>query len=383
MKVVLAVESISRPLTGIGRYSWELARNLPAHYDIESISYLSHGRWQNLRDLAKTSAPASCAKMFDKQNLIRLPLASKLYTCLAPVVTKFSLSKIKFDLFHGPNFFVPKIDPPCIVTVHDLSNFINPAWHPAKRVTRLNIEIPKSINASQIIITVSEFIRKEVIDYFSLPESKVVSILHGVSSIFQPRSEEDAIPTLLKYNLRFRAFTLCVATIEPRKNIMGLIKAYRTLPKTILQRWPLVLIGDRGWNSDEIHQEIKLGQSEGWLKYFGYVPEIDLPILYSSCRLFVYPSLYEGFGLPILEAMASGVPTLTSANSAMAEVSNGSSWLIDPKEHEDIRHGLQPCLEDENWQSNAIAAGLRRAAELNTAVSIDKTVQAYQLALKS
>ena len=170
----------------------------------------------------------------------------------------------------------------------------------------------------------------ELLQEFNLSEDKVQAIPLGVDQVYHPRPLSEIEDVLAQYGLQAQGYSLFVSTIEPRKNLSNLIAAYSKLPSAMRQRWPLVLVGGKGWNSDEIHAQIEQATAQSWLKYLGYVPQAHLPLLYAGARLFTYPSLYEGFGLPIAEAMASGVPVLTSNCSSMPEVAGTAALLVEP-----------------------------------------------------
>lgn len=389
MKVILAVEPIRPPLTGIGRYTWELATRLPKRLGEDALTYIANGQWVDLPSLnhRPTSPRNKNFNLIKKLKLlprlmIQLPLANQTYQFLWQRLNLSRLNRTDYDLYHGPNYFVPKTKKPSVVTIHDLSTVFYPNWHPEARVQRINKLLPKAVNHANIVITDSKAIREEVISEYNLPAEKVISIPLGVDPIFKPRSDEVLSPILTTYGLIPHGYSLCVATIEPRKNIDRLLDAYRSLPPALRHRWPLVIIGEAGWNSSNLHQKIKKAISEGWLRYLGFVPLEHLPLLYAGAGLFIYPSLYEGFGLPIVEAFASGVPVITSNCSSMPEVAQDSAYLINPNSTESLHHAITICLEDETKRNNMIKAGLQRAKELNWDTCVDLTVEAYKLALK-
>ena len=397
MNVVLSIEAIHPPLAGIGRYAWELATRLPMRDDIGSVRYLSDGFW---RELPRIDQPAPVTASVGaigvepviipappnlnykgrmRQRLGRLQIVARLYAKLLPLLAGRQLNGVADGIFHGPNYFVPKTKLPSVVTVHDLSIYRYPQWHPKTRIDRMRVAIPEAIQRANLVLTDSLATRDEVMQEFSLGPDQVRAVLLGVDEVFHPYTADETAPILHEFGLQPDGYSFFVSTIEPRKNLMHLLAAYRALPENLRQRWPLVLVGGEGWQSEAIHDEIEKGQREGWVKYLGFVDQQLLPVLYAGCRLFTYPSWYEGFGLPIAEAMASGVPVLTSNCSSMPEVASGAAMLVDPADINSIRDGLRQALEDEEWRSVAKVRGLQRAAELTWDACVDNTVAAYRM----
>lgn len=388
MKIVLAVDPIRRPLTGIGKYTWELASRLPAAPDITDVKFLAHGRWRSFAALEKNILFQNDEDNFLKvtalrRKIFRNRVVRGVYAMAANALTQVKLSFADDYLFHGPNYLLPKNVSTGIITVHDLSTFKDPNWHPTVRRKYINKILPDSIERATLVLTDSNAIKKELHHYFNLADNKVIAIPLGVDPIFHARDEAKTQKTLAKYDVVYKKYVLCVATIEPRKNILRLISAYNRLPSNLTQQYPLLLIGEPGWNSSKIHQEIASAQRKGWLKYVGFVPDQELPEIYAGTRLFVYPSLYEGFGLPIVEAMASGVATLTSNCASMPEVANGAARLINPEDENDLYQSLLFCLQDEVWQQQSIKRGLEQAATLTWEKCALQTIAAYHLALGS
>ncbi len=391
MNVVLSIEAVRPPLAGIGRYAWELATRLPRHAEIQSVRYMSDGLWKRLPQLdvnnfkqPQAALPAAgeqgvSLKARLRQQLGQSTLVSGLYGRLVPYMAKSSLSKIKDGIFHGPNYMVPESSLTSVVTLHDLSIFRYPQWHPQARVQRMRTAIPVAVQRADLVITDSLATRLEVLAEFGLPPEQVVAVPLGVDAQFHPRTEEEVAGVMAHFGLVYRQYSFFVSTIEPRKNLINLLAAYRDLPADLRQQCPLVLVGSRGWHSDDIHAEIQRGKNEGWLKYLGYVEDWYLPVLYAACRLFAYPSYYEGFGLPIAEAMASGVPVLTSNCSSMPEVADGAALLVEPDDVVSIRDGLVVALQDEVWRQQAISKGLHRAAQLTWDACVQQTVAAYHM----
>ena len=166
--------------------------------------------------------------------------------------------------------------------------------------------------------------------------------------------------------------------MEPRKKIDRLLSAYRLLPQAVRQLYPLILVGSSGWLSEALLAEVARLSSQGWLKYLGFVPQSDLPALYAGARAFVYPSVYEGFGLPVLEAMASGVPVVASPFTSLPEVTRGAALLVDPDDVDALTSAVHRSLVDENWRQTAITSGLAVAQTFSWDRCADQTIKVYQ-----
>jgi alpha-1,3-rhamnosyl/mannosyltransferase len=183
---------------------------------------------------------------------------------------------------------------------------------------------------------------------------------------------------LTRYELHADGYSLYAGTIEPRKNIDTLLDAYSSLSPSLRNRIPLVLCGYRGWGGEKLHVRIESAVREGWVKFLGYVPDYDLPKLFSGARLFVFPSLYEGFGLPVLEAMSSGTPVISSNAASLPEVAGDAATLFNPLDAEALRELLTQGLEDKDWRQAARHKGLLRAKEFSWEKCAEKTLSVYK-----
>lgn len=382
--LVFGADNLHHPLTGIGRYSLELAKRLESHEAITRVRYFSLGRWiaspvQELLSPQGSSSSSSTGAASLKGWLASKSWAVKGYSALSPALFAWRLRALGAnDVFHAPSFFAPACKARKVVTVHDLSHEISPQFHPAARVELMQRALPPSMAIADHVITVSETIRVEVIERFGLNPQKVTATLLAADPVYRPHTSDMLRPAMQALGLRARQYSLFVGTVEPRKNVERLVMAYASLPAGLRKEFPLVIAGGSGWNSASIHESIEVGVSEGWLHYLSYLDQRWLPALYAGARLMAYPSLYEGFGLPIIEAMASDTPVLTSNLSCMPEVAGGAAALVDPFELDDIAATLQECLENEAWQSRARERGLRRAAELSWDICAEQTVRVYE-----
>ncbi|WP_192885475.1 glycosyltransferase family 4 protein [Paracidovorax avenae] len=388
LDVILAADALRPPLTGIGRYTYEVARRLAQHEDVARLRYFSMGHWLEdpLAALDNSSAehdgssasPVSSEHATLRTRMATSPLAVRVYCALAPMYYGWRLRNNRRSIYHAPNYIVPPFDGRAVSTVHDLSHILYPQFHPRARVDYLNLTLVPSLTRTSHVITVSEAVRYEMIERGLMPADRITAILEAADEAFRPHTAQMLEPAMQALGLRAGRYCLFVGTVEPRKNVERLIRAYELLPADMRCEWPLLVAGGKGWDSEAIHARMAKAQSEGWLRYMSFVDQRWLPALYAGARLMAYPSLYEGFGLPIIEAMASGTPVLTSDTSCMPEVAAGAARLVDPLDIEAMSHALADCLDDEVWQADARARGLLRASRLSWDRCADETVEVYK-----
>ncbi|HDR9488010.1 TPA: glycosyltransferase family 4 protein [Burkholderia aenigmatica] len=350
MRLTLGVDALVPPLTGIGRYTFELAKHYQLHRSQLAVRFFFAGRWVSdpaaLLQEPVCRKPGQLRKLWERNRLRKWQTAREL----------------RRGVYHSPNYFLPSAVEGGVVTVHDLSVFKYPETHPIERIRHFEAGFASTLKRAAHLITDSEAIREEVVEQFGWPAEKVTAISLGVPSVFHPRDDAELRPMLAALGLEPGAYVLCVSTLEPRKRIDALLTAYRALPDSLRQRYPLVLAGSNGWLSESLLAQIQEGESQGWVRYLGFVAEPILPFLYSGAHAFLFPSVYEGFGLPVLEAMASGVPTLTSDCSSLPEVADGAAWLVQPGDHQGLYDGIIRVLCDEIWRKGARDRGLEVAA---------------------
>ncbi len=375
MKLILGVEALTPGLSGIGRYTWELAQRLPAHADVSKLQFYKNRHWV-VNPASLVNAQTGRTNTPDLFSRIGKKILNKRW--VANVVLPFSF---KGNVFHGPNFFLPPYADVGVITVHDLSVFKFPQTHPAQRVAQFEHDFARSVQKASQVITDCETTRLEVMAYTGLPADRITAVPLGVSPHFKPRNADVLTPMLHGYGLQPGAYLLCVSTLEPRKKISQLLAAYRTLDVVLQRRYPLVLAGAAGWLNDRLLAEIAAGQQQGWLLHLGFVPEHDLPYLYAGAASFCYPSIYEGFGLPPIEAMACGVPTVVANTSCLPEITQGAALLANPDDTISLGQALAKSLLDEQWRGIAVAHGLKVAASYTWDNCVNRTVAVYEKAL--
>ncbi|WP_145490064.1 glycosyltransferase family 4 protein [Yersinia rohdei] len=378
MKVVFGTDSIKYPLTGIGRYTYELAKELERSSDISELLFLSGRRVsQSIPELALKEEQNAKVRNFVKNSLF----LSELYRYVSPWLKKIALHNYNDFIFHSPNFYLPPKVDRAVATFHDLSIYTWPQCHPENRVRYMRKELLLTLKRAKVLITDSDFTRTELAEYFDYPIEKIITAPLASSGDFYPRNYSTLQSLMTKLGLTAGQYTLFTGTIEPRKNITTLLDAYERLPLDLRSRFPLVICGFSGWNSESIHRRFELATQQGWLLYLGYLSAEELPLLFSGARTFLFPSLYEGFGLPVLEAMASGVPVVCSNAASLPEVLGDSGLMCDALDVDGLRSAIIQSLEDENWRNKAIEMGLIRAGTFSWQRCAQETIKAYQQVL--
>ena len=377
MKVILSIDPVKFPLTGIGRYTFELARHLKNVPSIEHLRFFSGHNFVHSPPDSEQPTNTSASANFRRQ-VIKSPAAVAMYQLISSPIKHYALRGHSNYVFHGPNFYLPPFDGQSVCTFHDISMFTWAHCAPPERVRFMRKEIALTLKRADMLITDSEYTRQEVASYFNWPLEKIRSVPLACSSDFRPRTSDELTAVLAKHNLKLAGYSLYVGTIEPRKNLETLLDAYALLPQSMRQQWPLVITGYRGWRSEQLHARIEAAVAAGWARYLGFVDAKELPLIYAGARLFVFPSLYEGFGLPILEAMASGVPVVCSNASTLPEVAGDAAAMFTPQDVGTLNQLIAAGLEDEAWRAKARNKGLLRAAEFSWQRCAQETAAVYQ-----
>ncbi len=375
MKIILSVESIKFPLTGVGRYTFELAKQLQLQGDFE-LKFFANGKFLN--NLPIVAESNSNINEWLHNRLRKNDLAILVNKLWSGIRNHYSLKDHGDAIFHGTGFYLPQFNGPCVATFHDLSVFKYAQCHPPERVRYMQRELNFTFRRASMLITDSEYTRQELTSYFGYPLERIRAISLACSDDFHPREAVDTFSVLKRYELVHGGYTLYAGTIEPRKNIEALLDAYSLLPEAIRQRWPLVLVGYHGWQTKQLHEHIKLAESAGWLRYLGYVADEDLPHLFAGASLFLFPSHYEGFGLPVLEAMASGVPVICSNTSSLPEVAGDAALMFDPEDVDTLVSMILIGLEDEVWRKTAKEKGLMQASNFSWKRCAEETITVYR-----
>jgi glycosyltransferase involved in cell wall biosynthesis len=292
----------------------------------------------------------------------------------------FVAARERFDLLHGLAFVSPLMGRcPTVVTVHDLSFALFPAWARGANAAYLRLFTHLSCKQATRIIAVSEHTRRDVIRLYGVADDKVQAIPHGVDARFGPRPRQEIADFRRAHALPER-FILFVGTLEPRKNLVRLIHAYSNI-KSQMSSVKLVLVGGRAWADGEIFTTIETLDLKEEVIWAGYAAAADLPLWYNSADVFAFPSLYEGFGMPLLEAMACGTPVVTSAAACLPEVAGDAALIVPPDDADALADALQRALTDHAVRQTLRANGLARAAAFAWEDTARRTAAVYRQAL--
>jgi glycosyltransferase involved in cell wall biosynthesis len=336
--------------TGTERYSYELLAAL-ARID----------RWQAYT-LYSNGLPAALPPLGPNFSLRNLPLP-RLWTHarLGP-----ALVRERPSLLFVPAHVIPLLHPPSVVTIHDLGYLAFPEAHTARRRLELDLTTRWSLRAARHVIAISQATRADLIRHYGASPQQISVIHHGLSPAFRLPEDQAMVAAIrARYGLS-RAYFLYVGTIQPRKNLVRLIEAFaQALPGLTPGATPplLVLAGREGWLSATIrHRAGELGIAEH-VRFLGYLPDEELPALLSAALAFVFPSLYEGFGMPVLEAMACGAPVLTANSTALPEVAGEAALLVAPSDSDAITAGLMRLANEPALRAELRTRGLARATQ--------------------
>ncbi|BAF70492.1 glycosyltransferase family 4 protein [Nitratiruptor sp. SB155-2] len=363
MKIVVDALPLTKSLTGVGKYIYEISKRVD-------------------QDLLFWYGGFVSQRMFEPKeggvftHVIESAIAVRAVKKTLRIMVGLLKNKDVYDLYWEPNYIFQKgiRSKKKVVTIHDMSIIRYPQWHPKERVKYFSKHLFSSIDEADMIITDSCFSKQEIVELSGCEESKIEVIHLGADhNLYKPLAKEKLKHLTDRFALE-DDFVLFVGSIEPRKNLLNLLKAYMKLPEPLKKRYPLVLAGFKGWENKEIMQIIEQEN----IRYLGYVSENDLVGLYNLASVFVYPSFYEGFGLPPLEAMSCQTATIVSDVASLPEVCGDAALYIDPYDVDDIALKLQFLLEDRKKSESLAEAGRKRALQFDWEKTADKHMELFE-----
>jgi len=345
--------------TGVGHYTAQLLRCLHELAEPGQIDEFPRGWVGRLRETCAHLRPRLEGRgAGERAGFIRRALAALRKGALdglrrasrAALAGYFRLvcARGRYDLYHEPNFIPLPSGRPTVTTICDLSVLLHPEWHPLDRVRHFERHFQRGVADSVHFIAISDWGRQEIIRTLDVPPERITRTYMGIRPGLGPLPDAEVAATLHRLGLPPR-YLLCLGTIEPRKNVLLLLRAYCALPAALRRAWPLLLVGAWGWNTalvaDYFHNEAR---HRGVL-HLGYLADEHVPAVYNGARALVYPSLYEGFGLPPIEMMACGGAVLASTAGALVETVGGRAHLTEPHDLDGWRSALERVLTDDDW----------------------------------
>lgn len=371
MKIAINGLFLSQKNTGGSRYLLDVVNGLKIGRGEEYFLYASNDIYRR-RIVTNDSVKMRDCGLVHASRPLRL-IWENLYFSSA-------LRAEKVDLLHAAAFTLPyNISCRSVITIFDLTFFTMPHVHEKSKVAYFRKMIPPTLNRADKIIAISQQTKNDIIKLFNIADEKVEIIHIGVGMRFKPVARDDGFNRMRKKHGLPESYILFVGTIEPRKNLCNLIRAYSEMQKRGFPH-SLVIVGKRGWGYKEIFNVIRKLKVKSII-FTDFVDDADMPFIYNGADVFVYPSFYEGFGIPVVEAMACGVPVVTSNVSSMAEIAEGAAALVDPYQAEQISAAIERILEDKAYARTLVAQGLSRAAMFSQEKMVSMTQGVYHKVL--
>jgi len=371
LRIGINARYLQRHITGIERYTMELIKSMSEIDDIDRFM-LFFNKHEKVPEITKSPNFENYVSPFPTKMVFMRILWEEL-------ILYREIKKKKIDVFHGPSFVVPFFKPKrCkyVNTIHDLSWFYYPESFTFFNRLFFKLFLPRSIKNSDIVIADSRSTKKDIIKFFHAEPAKIKVVYLGIDEDFSKSAENGVNEGILRKYKIPKEYILSIGSLLPRKNVVNMIKAFNGLKKKGLKE-KLVIIGREAWLYEQIFSVIKDLGIEEEVIFTGYVGDKDLPYLYSMAKLLLFPSLYEGFGLPILEAMACGCPVITSNVSSMPEVAGDATVLIDPKSVKEITAAMDSIINDRKLRSKLIKRGYEQAKKFSWKKTAEETLDIY------
>jgi glycosyltransferase involved in cell wall biosynthesis len=357
---------------GISWYIYHLIQNLALLPNFDYTAFLSDRRAPE--HFAQTRIALAQSRLPTHKPLVRIAWEQ--------FIQPFALRQHRIDLLHAMAFAGPMaINIPWVVTIYDLSFVHYPQLFNVANRRYLTWAVRNAVHRANQITVISESTKRDLVKMFGASPEKIHVVYCGSDPAFKPKNVEEQFPTF-NFQLPISNFVLHVGTIEPRKNHVRLVRAFARAKREYKLPHKLVLIGARGWMYEQVDAVIEQEDMKNEIIFAGYIPQNELPLWHRSADLFVYPSLYEGFGLPALEAMASGTPVITSNASSLPEVVGDAAVQVAPEDENALAQAIGNVLTNPGLREQMIARGLAQAAKFSWARAARETVDVYRLALK-
>jgi glycosyltransferase involved in cell wall biosynthesis len=378
MRIGLDGLPLTSPKSGVGHYTYELAHALAVLEPATSFEITYPSTYPSISLTAADDARQRPANLKVERVPVG-PLGRHWWSVGLPRYIR----REQLQLFHGTNYDVPlRRHCATVLTVHDLSLFLHPETHPRRSVKRARRRLPLMTRTAEAIIVPTESVRREVCEHLKVSPKKVFAIPEAARVSFRPIDLNETAAVRSRLGVR-ENFLLAVGTIEPRKNLGVLVRAFEELaraqPDNGLQ---LVIAGGHGWLSGPLFEALEKSPVRKRILLTDYLHDDDLRALYASCRAFVYPSIYEGFGLPPLEAMACGAPVIASRIPTLTEMLSSAAQFFDPQSSEQLTESIIQVTTNRDLRQRLTNAGLQQAGKFSWERTARLTLEVYEAAQK-
>jgi glycosyltransferase involved in cell wall biosynthesis len=379
VRIALDLTSLIARPTGVDRYITGLASSLlrfhPEHEYFLFINTEDRLRMRELLAASKGELNGAKCRVYPLSTYLR-PARLFLQQIILPAMT----AAYGIDIVHSPTFIMPLLRGSAghLLTVHDMTSFLLPTYHPLSRRGRLyEAAVSRSIKRADLVSVPSQAVHDDVLQLVpDVPSDRIRVIPCGIDDAFTRKSSAEVGPVLERLGIRW-PYILYVGTLDPRKNLPMLVKSFAQLVERGHAEH-LALAGQHGWTVSELLEQVHIPLIQDRVHMLGYVEEADLPYLYSAARLFAYPSVLEGFGFPPLEAMACGVPVVASDSSSLTDNLAGAAALVARDDEAALTAAMERMIMDDPWRNQHIAAGLERAASYRWETFANATASCYE-----
>lgn len=374
MKIGIDGIPLSQLKTGVGHYTFEIADAVARYSPTDNFELLSYLPFDPVALNAGRDHPGNLKFINPKVNWLR----KHWWTIGLPL----HLKKQQFDLFHGTNYDVPILRScPTVLTIHDLSQLLHSETHEKRSVRRARRRLPLMARVATLIIVPTLNVRDEVHDHLGTVFEKLRVVPYAPRRCFRPVDADVSASVRKRLGIEDQ-FILYVGTIEPRKNIITLVRAFEAVVNSNRARPQLVLAGKTGWLTSEFFAYLEQSNVRERIILTGYLPDEELAALYSSCTLMVFPAIYEGGGLPPIEAMACGAPVVSTDTPSISEMTGNGARLFTPRDHNQLAQIISELLDDDQERKQLAERGRARAAQFSWERAAKLTYDVYEEALK-
>lgn len=381
MKIAINVTPLNvTKRTGIQNYFFNLCKNLPLVDQKNEYIFFAHSyrHYKSLKLTIEEFGINNFKNTSARISRIPVPILSLMWKNINILSDKYFIRGA--DIFHTSE----KLNPPLknaklIMTIFDITPIKFKAYHKENKIKSYMNDLLQVLQKTDMVIAISQCTKNDILEYFEnvIIEDKIRVVPLAADKQYRQMYDENLINEIkISYKI-YKPYILFVGTLEPRKNIINLIRAYNILPTSLKRNYQLVICGKKGWYYEEIFRTVSELNLEGNVIFTGYVPDKDIPLLMSGAEIFVYPTFYEGFGLPPLEAMSCGTPVISSNVSSIPEVVGDAGILINPNDTEELSNAIMRILNDENLKRQLISRGLQQAKKFSWEKTAKETLDVY------